>query len=561
MWEAALDGGEDSGSSIDASAARDSAMEGGAGAPDATQGETPDAPPSPGEEAAPDAAIDAAPDATGEASPVTSTASPYDWVGIVGTGQSLSIGGGGSDQQRPISTTESAHGLKLQDNGPDPKYPIAPNTGSPAWQAIPLREPIRNHVAGQGPGYTDVQYPNDIQGETPHTAMADTLAGLFSARGGAGDYMSVHSVVGAASMCLDQINKEGGQRAYPASLNEASVWQAQAAGAGKTFGYGGVVLTHGECDASNANYGMGLYQFWTDYNTDLKAITGQSRDVVLFATQQSTVNAGATGSAVQLWQTGVAHPNQIVCVGPKYQYQYGPDRLHLPAPGYVRLGEKYAEIFDVVVNEQRPWAPLQPRRIVRSGAMITIDFDVPNPPLLWDTVLAPPHQQAHTEWAKGQGFEVNAADGTALPIADATITGQSVVITLTADPGAGMVQVGYALTQDGNGALGGMVSGLRGLLRDSDDFEGSDAEDIDTVVTQGSSDISSATPGAFVRRTAGDLLTGAGVPAGTAIAARVSNDQLTLAAPWPNASGTVPAHYHHNQANYCVHFAMAEGPP
>jgi len=46
---------------------------------------------------------------------------------------------------------------------------------------------------------------------------------------------------------------------------------------------------------------------------------------------------------------------------------------------------------------------------------------------------------------------------------------------------------------------------------------------------------------------------------GTAIAAHVSNDELTLAAPWPAAGGTIKAHYHHNQANYCVHFAMTEG--
>jgi hypothetical protein len=68
-------------------------------------------------------------------------------------------------------------------------------------------------------------------------------------------------------------------------------------------------------------------------------------------------------------------------------------------------------------------------------------------------------------------------------------------------------------------------------------------------------------PGALVHRTSGDLLTGSGVPAGTAIAERVSNDQLTLAAPWPNASRSITVHYHHNQANYCVHFAMAEGSP
>jgi hypothetical protein len=233
--------------------------------------------------------------------------------------------------------------------------------------------------------------------------------------------------------------------------------------------------------------------------------------------------------------------------------------LHLPAPGYVRLGEKYAEVFDAVANQGRVWRPVQPTKVARSGATIAVDFDVPNPPLVWDTVLAPPHQQLHREWALGKGFEVTGPAGNALTIGSVTITDKGVVITLSADPGAGNVQVAYAITQDGNGSLGGTVQGLRGLLRDSDDFEGSDAEDIETTVTMGSPSVKSAAAGAFLGRTSGDILTGTNVPPNMVVASRISNDELTLALPWPNASGTVKIHYHHNQANYCVHFAKTEG--
>jgi hypothetical protein len=325
-----------------------------------------------------------------------------------------------------------------------------------------------------------------------------------------------------------------------------------------TFGVGGIVLTHGECDANTADYATGLYQMWQDYNADLKAITGQTRDVVLFGSQQSTQNSGAKGSAVQLWQASVAHPEQIVCTGPKYQYQYGPDSLHLPATGYVRLGEKYAEIFDIVVNQERTWKPLQPNKITRSGAVITIAFDVPNPPLVWDSTLAPPHQQMNQQWAAGKGFEVSNQSNQPLTISSVAISGNNVLLTLDKDPGSQAVHVGYALTQDGGGSLGGQVDGLRGLLRDSDDFAGSDAEQIDTKLSNGSAVITSATAGGFTFRTAGDLLGLPDTMTSAVVLSRDSNDQLTLSAPWSGASGQIKLAYHHGQANFCVHFALDE---
>ena len=117
----------------------------------------------------------------------------------------------------------------------------------------------------------------------------------------------------------------------------------------------------------------------------------------MLVSQQSSVNTGAAGSAVAVWLAGVAHPGQIICTGPKYQYQYLPDHQHMAAPGYERLGQKYAEVFDLVVNQKVAWKPLQPNKIARTGSTITVGFDVPNPPLVWDVHMAVPHQQVNTE--------------------------------------------------------------------------------------------------------------------------------------------------------------------
>jgi hypothetical protein len=478
---------------------------------------------------------------------------PFDWVGVVGTGQSLSVGAA----SQSMTTTQPFGNLKLVDNGPDPKYPIAPDTGAPQWEAVPLVEPIREYVAGSGPGYDDGQYPNSVGGETPHSGMANTLSRLWQERGGEGQYVTAHSVVGWSGHCLSDIDKAGGQRGYPASIHEAMVFADLAAAAGKTFGYGGIILTHGECDAGNPGYGEGLYQLWQDYNTDLKAVTGQREDVVLLVSQQSAVGANNAGnSAVQVWRAGVDHPGQIVCVGPKYQYQYAGDLIHFEAPGYERLGEKYAEVFHAVVNEKLAWKPLQPNAITRAGATLTIDFHVPNPPLVWDSHISAPHQQVNTAWANGRGFEVSDDNGAPLTIADAVIEGASVVLTLADTPPAGVIRVAYAITQDGEGLQGGTDQGMRGQLRDSDEFVGYDAEELEAQVTAGSAVITSTSPGAFVRRAGRDIVTGAGVAADTIVVSHDTDDQLTLSSPWAGASGTAMLSFRHDAYNYCVHFAM-----
>src|SRR5262249_23922688 len=60
-----------------------------------------------------------------------------DWVGVIGTGQSLSIGAAAGT---PISTTQPFNNLKLHDDGPDPRYPL---DGSGDLSLVPLTELFR----------------------------------------------------------------------------------------------------------------------------------------------------------------------------------------------------------------------------------------------------------------------------------------------------------------------------------------------------------------------------------------------------------------------------------
>src|SRR5262249_20635332 len=140
-------------------------------------------------------------------------------------------------------------------------------------------------------------------------------------------------------------------RAYKATLFEASAIKRLAAARGQTYGIGAIVLTHGETDSGNTGYEAAMVQLWSDYNHDLKAITGQSQTIPLITSQQHAFafvagqRSGASAATLAEWKVGVDNPNNIICAGPKYQYPYASDNVHLVTRGYELLGEKYGEVY------------------------------------------------------------------------------------------------------------------------------------------------------------------------------------------------------------------------
>lgn len=109
------------------------------------------------------------------------------------------------------------------------------------------------------------------------------------------------------------------------------------------------------------------------------------------------------------------------------------------------------------------------------------------------------------------------------------------------------------------GSAGGTNQGLWGLLRDSDEFVGYDAETPEGQVTAGSAVVTSATTGGFVHRTGWDLVSGTRVPANTIVVSQDSDSQVSLSAPWPGATGSISLSMHHDEHNYCVPFSMTQG--
>jgi lysophospholipase L1-like esterase len=389
----------------------------------------------------------------------------WDWTGILGTGQSLSVGEKG---QPVLSTTQPYHNLKLSTD--DLHWPVDPD--APELKMVPLIEP----VGRMAPRYPS-SWPENIAGETPHSAMANELTALVMAASG-GDFVTVHSCVGENGQGMKFLKKNAmvvgtNGHSYEGALIETKAIARLAKAAGKTYGIGAITIIHGESDAGNADYEKQLHQLWSDYNTDLPAITGQSQKILMIVSQQNSINDRSPSTQAQ-WRAGVDYPDDIVCAGPKYQYAYA-EGIHLTAPGYQALGEKFAEIYYQRVLLGNHWEPLAPTGIERNGAVITVHFHVPVGPLVWDATMQTPHG-TNEEWKAGKGFEVATAAKTPkakVGITSVEISGDSVVITCATDPGAG-ARVSYAMIGEKPRMASPFKGTFRwGLLRDSDPFEGS----------------------------------------------------------------------------------------
>jgi Carbohydrate esterase, sialic acid-specific acetylesterase len=500
-------------------------------------------------------AADAKTDA--DASAQQSSSALFDYWGMIHTGQSLSVGIQGKPidmRPQPFANLMLVDATNQYDNDGD------------MLSLQPLVGPLR-------PLADDAPYPNNVGGEPPGQGMSNQLSAITLAAEGRA-LVSIPSIVGQGGMGLANIEKQADPqypgvnsnpqcRSYWASLYEATQIKKLAQAAGKTYGIGAVVLTHGETDAVAGMpenvYADGIYRLINNYRTDLKAITGQTFEPPLLLAQQS-VMPGVVGSRGRLMNAvlsaAAAHPDAITVVGPQYMYEYGPDHLHLTAPGYERLGEKYAEVFYERVFLGRLYRPLQPTQITHSGTQVRIKLHVPHLPLSFDDAF-PVFPIVGHPWAKGHGFEVSDAADAAIEITSISIgTGADadvVTLQLARDPGAN-TRVAYAITQAGQVPFsslgGGETLGKHGNLRDTDPFLPRDKFTL--MVTVNGAFIGA--PGAFMRTTNHDRVTFAGQSGEWTVMTHTA-DTVTLDRAVPIAAGTnVAATLMSDQRNYGVAF-------
>lgn len=233
----------------------------------------------------------------------------------------------------------------------------------------------------------------------------------------------------------------------------------------------GIICVHGEGDGSSATYQADIEQWQSDYETDIKAITGQTGTIPIFHSQPSAwtsplnLNTATALSPYAILAAHVANPTKSVLVCPKYILPYS-DGVHLTSAGYRKLGEYYGKAWYQHIVQGVQWQPLRPVSVVRSGATITVSFTGRVGNLVLDNVAITDPGNFGFEWAQ--------TGGTARTISTVALSGDStqVIVTLSGDPGTPTTQrLRYAYTGT-VGNSGGPTTGPRGCLRDSETMLG-----------------------------------------------------------------------------------------
>lgn len=230
--------------------------------------------------------------------------------------------------------------------------------------------------------------------------------------------------------------------------------------------YKGVTCIHGEQDGlnGNTNYAANLLEWQTDFNTDLKAVTGQVADIPLFLCQTATAggynhNGGITETTFPTpLEQLEAHVNNanIVMVCSKYHLPYY-DHSHITNNAQRILGEYYQKAF-AEVQDAGSYDPLRPATVVGSGNTVTVTFAGRVGNLVFDTSLV--------QSISNMGFDY--VDDSGNTITNVVISSNQVIVTLSGTIGANPF-LSYAY-HNGAGGATNQVAGLgdRGNLRDSD---------------------------------------------------------------------------------------------
>lgn len=356
---------------------------------------------------------------------------------ILSTGQSLSVG---IDGGNALSKTQPYGNLMFKSGV------IA--GGAPPAQLVPLVE-----GKGVNPAHPDA--------ETMSSGLANLIGKMAADRGQRHDVLvSVH---GVSHYVYAQLKK--GTAPYASGIAQAKAGHEAAKAMGKDHVVRAVTVVHGESDDHDHNpaYQADIRQWQADYETDIRAATGQTEPVPMIHSQLSSFVKTNLTSQLPIAQLAehVASGGKTVLTGPKYQLPYAIDGVHLTNDGYRRMGEEYAKVYRKIVLDGQRWEPLRPQTITRAGNVITVKFIVPVPPIVLD--------ESAVKNPGGFGFEI-AQDGAPAPkIQSVRVTGPDTLqITLASEPTGGNRRLRYAYTASAIGVSAGPVTGPRGNVRDSD---------------------------------------------------------------------------------------------
>ena len=218
-------------------------------------------------------------------------------------------------------------------------------------------------------------------------------------------------------------------------------------------------------DYTDYDYKEYFHRMYNDMNTDIKNVTHQKEDIRIICYQSSTITKGlrykpndydGTEAKTPTAQMELIRDDTLIWAsGPTYPYDFVNESLHIDAVGQQGIGKLTAKSALGIIRKQKRNIGLVPILYHVEGNDIRIEFNVPNPPLCFDTV--------QVKKIANYGFNVIRHDGTDI-VSDVVIDNNAVVIRCVESPNDCKLRYGI----NGEFLKGGRNHGPRGNLRDSE---------------------------------------------------------------------------------------------
>jgi len=272
---------------------------------------------------------------------------------------------------------------------------------------------------------------------------------------------------------------------FDEALMQVQSAKALAAAAGKTYAVRAVTAIHGhgESDTNEQNFGFlvstdgtntplrnytdALLDWQWDYDTKVRAITGQAQPIPMFISQFGSMTTPLSIIPQRQLDAHTRSGGKVNLVTPNYPFTHYSDCLHYTAHSQRRLGAYFAKAYERVVVEGKKWEPTRPLGIQRAGAIITVKYVVPVPPLVIDTERVDATSASFTIQPR-YGFIYRDSTMSASITNVAVTAPDTVTITLSAAPTGADKILRYAYEAQSTAACPGPTNGARGNIRDSD---------------------------------------------------------------------------------------------
>lgn len=236
---------------------------------------------------------------------------------------------------------------------------------------------------------------------------------------------------------------------------------------GWDFNIPAVCWMQGESDIADypeTDYKASLKQMYQDLNADIKNITNQPNDIRFICYQTNIVTKGkrykpnhfngTEAHTPQAQMELIRDDSLFWASGPMYPYSYVNESLHPDGISQKRFGYLVAETVLDLLHHKQHFIGVVPVKTEIKDNEVRILFNVPSPPLCFDTVSV--------RKVSNYGFNIIRKDNVDI-ISDVNLNGDTVIIKCNESP------IGCKIRYAVNGEFwkNGWNVGPRGNLRDS----------------------------------------------------------------------------------------------